>query len=103
MVKGKKEITIIQGDSYQKNVKILNVDHALIDKVIMSCIKLNINKELTYDSENDKYVFYLSPEETSTYDEIITNYDFTIKFKDDNVKTVCYKSMIRVMSKSNSL
>lgn len=103
MIKGKKEIVIIQGDSYQKKVKIINVDNSLIDSVIMSCEKLNINKELTYDSEKQEYVFYLSPEETSAYQENLANYDFTIKFKDDNIKTICYNSMIRVMPKNNAV
>ncbi len=101
MITGKREINIIQGDYYQKNVIIQNVDPSLIDTVNITCKALNVNKDLVYDSENQKYIFYLTPTETANFKVALTSYDLTITFADSKRKTVCYNAMFRVMAKNN--
>lgn len=101
MITGKKEINIIQGDSYTKNVIIKNVDHELIETVNITCKALNVDKDLTYDSTTNKYIFNLSPEETSEFKVMLTNYDLTVTLINNRKKTVCYNSVFRVMKKNN--
>ncbi len=111
MISGKKEIVIIQGDTYQKSVQILRCNNGthevispeLIDSVIITSSKLNINKILGYDSQNKKYILNLQSSETALFSPQITTYDITVKFTDQKIKTLCYKGQIRVMEKVNAI
>jgi len=100
MIKGQKHIKVIQGDSYQLNVKVENITSA-IDHVVVSCSKLEIKKELTFDSENNKYIFNLTPEETTNLKTGTFDYDLTIFFADENVQTIAYRSDLVVLPKTN--
>ena len=95
------QINIIKGDSVQKNVVLVNINKDLIDSIYLSCNELGISKELTYNSETKKYEFYLSPQETAQFNVGQSDYDITIKFVDNNIKTVVYKSTIYVYPKTN--
>ena len=103
MVTGKVEIQIIQGDSYQKNVLISKVDLALIEGVYFSCSKLNIEKKLDYDRDIERYVFALTSNETKDLPPIYTDYDITVKFNDDKIKTVSYRGSFSVLLKTNKV
>jgi len=111
LISGKKEIVIIQGDSYQKSVQILKcnhgeheiIPHELIDKVIITSKSLNINKELAYDDENKKYLLNLTSSETASFKPQITNYDLTVIFTDSKIKTICYNGQVKILEKSNTL
>ena len=100
MVKGQKTIKVIQGDSYQLNVSVENVTNA-IDHITISSEKLGIKKALTYDSENNKYVFTLSPDETKDLKVGKDDYDLTIFFTDENVLTIVYRCEIVIYEKTN--
>ena len=100
MIRGQKQIKVIQGDSYQLNVSVENVTNA-IDNITVSSEKLEIKKVLTYDSVNNKYIFTLTPNETRNFTVGKTDYDLTIFFADDNVQTIVYKSEITVLPKTN--
>lgn len=100
MLKGQKQIKIIQGDSYQLNVTITNNPY-IIDHVVMSSKKLSIKKPLTYDSISGKYIFTLSPQETAILPAGKFDYDLTIFFVDDKVSTVIYRIEFTVLPKTN--
>lgn len=100
MIKGQKQIKVIQGDSYQLNVSITNAS-GTIDHIVVSSNKLVIKKTLTYDSENDKYIFKLTADETAILKTGNFDYDLTIFFTDENVQTIAYKAEIVVLPKTN--
>lgn len=99
----KEEIVIIQGDTCQKNVSISGVMLSNIDSVYFSCAKLNITKQLEYDETISKFVFYLTPEETSSLKPIVTDFDITVKFNTSTIKTGVYRGKIMVLEKNNSV
>lgn len=103
MIRGNIEIKIIQGDFYQKNVKIENVDVSLIESIYFSCHKLNICKKLEYDNDIQRFKFVLQPEETKVMQDIRCDYDITIKFVDDKIKTASYRGSIVVLPKINEV
>ena len=97
------DIVIIKGDTCQRNITVKGVDHNIIDTVYFTCSKLNISQELEYDSTIQKFIFYLSPETTATFKHITTDYDITIKFFDDSIKTVVYRGKMIVVDKNNPI
>lgn len=103
MVKGKAEIKIIQGDSYQKNIIIENVDKQYISNVYISCDKLNICKELEYINETNKFRLYITRQETESFEKGLYDYDITIKFVQDVVKTIPYRASFVVLPKINKV
>lgn len=103
MISKKYTIEIIQGDTIEKNVVISGVDSADIEKVYFSSEKLQIEKELTYDSENEKWVFKLDPSETKDLPITTTDFDITIKFTNDDVMTCVYRGVIQVLPKINKV
>lgn len=103
MVIGKKEIEVVQGDTFQRNVHVKNMSTDLIGSIKFSCNKLGINKNLIYDSDNDKYILILTSEETKSLEVGIADYDLTIIFTDDSVKTVSYRSLVRILPKTNKV
>ena len=100
MIKGQKQIKVIQGDSYQLNVSVTNAS-GTINHIVVSSKKLNIKKILTFDSESNKYIFNLTAEETAEFPVITTDYDLTIFFTDENVQTIAYRAEIVVLPKTN--
>jgi len=103
MIKGNKEILVVQGDSYQKNVIIENVEPINIDAIYISCKDLAINKQLTYNNEEQRYEFFLSADETMNLKSMLTDFDITIYFTDGKVKTISYKAKINVLPKINKV
>lgn len=99
----KNVIEIIQGDTLQKNVLISGVSETQISKVYFSCKKIEIEKELTYDSEIERYVLRIESDETKELEPITTDYDLTIKFTDDDVSTVLYRGILKVLPKVNEV
>ena len=100
MVKGQKQIKIIQGDSYQLNVSVTNNSY-IIDHITVSSKKLRILKTLVYDSSSNKYMFIMTPEETAVLATGNFDYDLTIFFVDDKVQTVAYRPEFVVLPKTN--
>lgn len=103
MVKGNVEIKIIKGDYYQKNVLVENVPLPLIEGVYFSCYKLNICQKLEYDNDIQRFKFVLQPSETKELNDIRTDYDITIKFNDEKIKTASYRGSIVVLPKTNEV
>lgn len=97
------DIMIIQGDTSQINITVEGVPHEAIEKVYFSCSKLDIVKELTYDTDINKYVLLFSSEETSSMNKIITNFDITVKLFDQKIKTGLYQGKITVSEKNNPI
>ena len=103
MVKGKAEIRIIQGDSYAKNIIIENVDNSLIVAVYFSSARLNVSKQLDYDSENGKHKLFLTRQETANFEKGVYDYDITIKFERDVVRTIPYRTALTILPKVNKV
>ena len=103
MIKGKAEIRLICGDSYQKNIIIENVDKSMIEDVYFSCEKLHICQKLEYISETNKFRFFLSREETKVLEKGVYDYDITIKFVNNIVKTIPYRYLFVVLPKINKV
>ena len=100
MIRGQKQIKVIQGDSYQLNVSVANAA-STIDHIVVSSDKLSIKKTLTFDSTSNKYVFTLTAAETTNLQKGTYDYDLTIFFTDTNVQTVAYRADIVVLPKTN--
>ena len=96
-------IEIIQGDSIQRNIYIDGITPEMIKNVYFSCNKLNITKELEYDTANNCYLLYLSSTETSILRPINTNYDITILYGSNIVTTGVYKGRLIVHEKNNKI
>ena len=103
VISGNTQISIIQGDSYQKNIVITNVDTELIESVVFSCKTLNLTRELTKSLIGNKYELYFTATETLAFSVFNSNYDLTVKFKDSKIKTIVYNSFIEVLPKNNTL
>ena len=100
MIRGQKQIKVIQGDSYQLNVSVANAA-STIDHIVVSCKQLNIKKDLTFDSTSNKYLFTLAATETKHLKTGTYDYDLTIFFTDANVQTVAYRADLVVLPKTN--
>lgn len=96
-------LSIIQGDSYQRNIKIMGIDSSLIEEIYLSSSKLELKKKLTYNKCLQKWVFKLTPEETKNLKSISTDFDITIRCVSDDIFTVIYKGTIKVLPKSNEV
>lgn len=103
MISKKYTIEIIQGDTIEKNIVISGVNNNDIDKVYLSSSKLQIDKELTYDSENQKWLFKLESNETKNLTITTTDFDITIKFTNDDILTCIYRGLIQVLPKINKV
>lgn len=103
VVSGNTEISIIQGDSYQKSIEITNVDTELIESIVFSCKALNLTRELTKSLIGNKYELYFTSTETAAFSVLNSNYDLTVKFNDGKIKTIIYNSFIEVLPKNNTL
>lgn len=103
MICGKVNIIIVQGDSYQKKVKIEGIDNEMIEGVYFSSDKLKFSKKLTYSMVEEKYIFSLTPLETETFPAGKGDYDITIKFIDDKIKTISYRESFDVLPKINKV
>lgn len=103
MIKGKAEIRFICGDSYQKNVIIENVDKLLIEAVYFSSEKLGLCKELEYVANTNKFKLFLSRQETAMLEKGVYDYDITIKFLSDVVKTIPYRASLIIQPKINKV
>lgn len=94
-------ITIIKGDTCQKNVTIKTGKLRIIDSVYFSSEKLGFSQKLRYDEDIGKYIFYLSPQETSEMNTYYGDFDITIKFSDNDIRTALYRGYIEVLEKTN--
>lgn len=96
------DIVIIQGDTYQANVTIEGVeDLSVVEHVYFTCSKLDLTRELLFDSETETYVLLLSSEETSALKPITTNFDITVKLVGEKLKTGLYRGALIVCEKNN--
>lgn len=98
-VMGNTNITIIQGDSYVKNVTLGGVSIDIVKDIWFSSKALNINKKLSLN--NGVFELKFTPEETSSLQVGNFDYDLTLRFVDENVDTISYQSLIRILEKNN--
>ena len=95
------DIVIIQGDTYQKNVLIEGVLLDAIEAVYFSCGKLNLSKQLPFDSSLQRFTLILSHEETQALKPIVTDYDITVKLFGDTIRTGLHRGKLIVLDKNN--
>lgn len=95
------EITLIQGDTLEKQIILKNVDVTTIEAVYFSCKELNLCRECIRTGEIFK--LEISCEETCQFKTQTCCYDITIKFKGDKIKTIVYRGRIKVLPKVNEV
>lgn len=100
---GNKNINIIQGDTYTREVTLQNVDIELIKDIYFSCSALSLCKKLEYEEETKVFNLTFTSKETKELPKGIYNYDLTIEFVQETFKTVQYKSTITVLEKNNKV
>lgn len=98
---GNSNIEIIQGDSYQLNITLEGVEVDTIQNIYFSSQALEISKELI--KKTNSFALNFSPEETNKFKKGYYDYDLTIKFMDDNIKTIIYRSNISILPKTNGV
>lgn len=99
---------IVQGDSYKAKVIIKNadgtvVDRNLIDKIYFTSKSLNVQKQITYDTDLSNYILSLTPAETKLFKPEEHSFDLTIIFTSESIKTVTYEGVILVLAKHNEI
>lgn len=98
---GNPKISIIQGDSYTREISFKGIDIELIDKIYFSSCGLNICKGLNKDIDNKLFVLHLTSNETSNFNVGVFDFDLTVKFTNKDIKTIQYKSIISILEKCN--
>lgn len=96
-------ITIIQGDTLQRYVIVEGAPNEIIENLYFTSEKLGISKELEYDEQSFKYELLIPASETVKFKPMITDFDITVKFFDEKVKTCLYKGKIKVLEKNNKI
>ena len=101
MVIGDRKIEIIQGDSYKREIVVEGVDNELIEGIYFSCNDLNICRKL--DFNDGVYILSIFPQETQEIKNFQGNYDITIRFADNTINTIQYRSPFVVKEKNNQV
>lgn len=102
IISGTPDISIIQGDNYEKKLYFTNIDINLIDSVFFSCKVLNLSKKLA-KIDTGYFLLSFTQEETANYVPLTGNYDITVVFTDNKKKTVLYNSFIEILPKTNTV
>ena len=96
------EIEIVQGDNYNLEVELENMQLDIEIEIFFSCEKLGICKKFYYDETYKSYFLSLLPTETEKLPAGTYDYDFTIKTS-NAIKTFQYKSIIVIKEKNNKV
>lgn len=100
---GNPKISIVQGDSYTREISFKGIELNLIEKIYFSSCGLNFCKELSKDIYNNVFVLYLSANDTSNFNVGTHDFDLTVQFTNKDVKTIQYKSIISILEKCNKV
>ena len=100
-VQGNPKISIIQGDSYTREIAFEGIDIELIESIYFTCDKLSICKKL--EKDENLFILYISSNETINYEVGTFDFDLTIKFKNNDTKTIQYRSIISILEKNNKV
>lgn len=103
MIKGKLDMIIIKGDTYEKRITLTNIDNNTIEGVYVSSEGLSISQKTTYDNVNSCYVFRLDTTDTNVLETMSTTYDITLKLTNDEVYTLLHKGLVKVLPKVNEV
>ena len=103
MIKGKLDVIIIKGDTYEKRITLTNIDNTTIEGVYVSCEALDLSQKTTYDNVNSCYVFRLDTTDTSVLKETTATYDITLKLTNDEIYTLLHKGLLKVIPKVNEV
>lgn len=98
---GNSNIEIIKGDTYQLNITLEGVELKTISNIYFSSKSLDITKELV--KQQNEFKLILEPNETIKFKIGSFDYDLTIKFVDDKIKTIIYRSFISILPKINEV
>lgn len=102
-IQGNPKITLIQGDSYTREIEFEGLSLDLIEEVYFTCSKLSICKKLEKDLENNLFRLTINSDETNDLEIGAFDFDLTVKFIDDQTKTIQYRSVILVLEKVNKV
>lgn len=97
------DIVMVKGDTCHRNITIKGADPEIISNVYFTCNKLGISQNLEYDQETQKYILHLDANDTINYKQITTDYDITIEFFDESIRTVVYRGKFVVVDKNNPI
>lgn len=100
-IQGNPKIAIVQGDSYTREIEFEGIDLDLIDKIFFASIELSICKVL--EKDDNLFRIHLSSDETMKLETGTFDFDLTIKFVDDQYRTIQYRSIITVLEKVNKV
>lgn len=80
MIKGITEQRITQGKTFPFRLRFKAEDVVKINKIWFTCRALSINKEMSFDSQENIYFFELSWRETQVLQPMNTTFNVTIQF-----------------------
>lgn len=99
----RQKIKIIQGDTYTLDIDFEGITLDLINNIYFSCDELSICKKLNKYVEENLFRLFISSEESKEYPSGVYNYDLTVEFAGETVKTVQYRSIITILEKNNKV
>lgn len=100
--KGNTYLEVIQGDTLMLTIRLENIDLSTIDKIYFSCSDLNLIEEFE-KNEDDSYKLVVGSNVTKSFIPSTYNYDITINFSDNRVKTIEYCGEINILKKTNTV
>ena len=100
-IQGNPKIVIVQGDSYTREIEFEGVTLDFIENVYFTSNKLSLCKTLFKDTENNVFILVIKHEESKNFPIGTFDFDLTVKFMNDNIKTIQYRSIISILEKNN--
>ena len=100
-IEGNVRLQLIQGDSFEREIYIEGAELNIIEGIYFSCEKLKICKKLYLNGEY--FVLNFTPEETINFPKSEVDYDLTVKFIDNKIETVSYRSQLTILPKINKV
>lgn len=100
--KGNDTIRIINGDTFEGQVTVIDLPFEEIAAMYFSCAALNITyKELERDDLNERFILVFPSSETRLWPNITTTFDLTLTTTGTEVFTDVYNSKIIILPKNN--
>lgn len=96
-------LEIIQGDSFDLEIELEDVDVLTVDKIIFSSVMLDVKYEAQWSDEANTYLVSITSKETSLFEPMKASYDITVFFVNDKVATAHYNGILLVKEKVNEV
>lgn len=96
-------LEIIQGDTFDLEIELEDVDVLTIDKIIFSSATLNVKYEAQWSDEENVYLVSLTAKDTAEFEPMKASYDITVLFVNNKVSTARYNGVLIVKEKVNEI